>query len=173
MSKIRPFARLMTAEDFEVFFADLMCMFNSISCVTARDLHTMLSLDEALLRQRIQDLQHWRKIGLKTDADVDKYNADLEKRVRTLLQLTLGIVDSRVTQKVAKTGMARDYYAAERLQLRTGGGRHSSGPDSRRDSEVRELTPKLPGAAAANGSMGPSGRKIRKSQSGGDILARS
>lgn len=38
-------------------------------------------LDEAMLRQRIQDLQHWRKSGLRTAADVDKYNADLEKRV--------------------------------------------------------------------------------------------
>ena len=39
-----------------------------------------------MLRQRIQDLQHWRKIGLRTAADVDKYNTDLEKRVRVSSQ---------------------------------------------------------------------------------------
>ena len=62
-------------------------------------------------------------------------------------------------QKNAKANIARDFYATERLQLRTVGGRHSTGPDSRRDSEVRELTPKLP--ATTNGSAGPSGRKMR------------
>lgn len=149
----------MTAQDFEEFLADLMCTSFPLQHTFILFIFNFCLADEALLRQRIQDLQHWRKIGLKTAADVDKYNTDLEKRVS--LWLVEGVpLFTVVNQKAAKANLARDYYAPDRLQLRTGGGRHSTGPDSRRDSEVRELTPKLSGAGAANGNTG-SGRKMR------------
>ncbi|KAI6166024.1 hypothetical protein EDD17DRAFT_1774575 [Pisolithus thermaeus] len=99
VNRLRPFARLQTAEDYEVFVADI--------------------LYEAVLRKRIQELQHYRRMGLITTADIDKYEHDTIRRVN----------------------MARDYYPSERLnQLRAGGsGRESEG----RKSHERESTPKL------------------------------
>jgi len=94
LHRLRPFAKLQTAEDYEAFSADL--------------------LYESMLRRKIQELQHYRRLGLTTPADIEKYESDLAKRT---LQ--------------AKTG-PRD-YALERLQARVGG-RQSSGPDPRRSS---------------------------------------
>jgi transcriptional adapter 2-alpha len=37
--------------------------------------------DEAMLRKKIQELQHYRRAGLTTAADIDKYEADSIKRV--------------------------------------------------------------------------------------------
>ena len=34
-----------------------------------------------MLRKRIQELQHYRRMGLRTPADIDKYEADVAKRV--------------------------------------------------------------------------------------------
>lgn len=36
-----------------------------------------------MLRKRIAELQHYRRMGLSTVADIDKYETDLVKRVRT------------------------------------------------------------------------------------------
>ncbi|KAJ8515560.1 hypothetical protein ONZ45_g7047 [Pleurotus djamor] len=58
--RLKPFAKLQTAEDFEVFTTDI--------------------LYEAMLRKRIQELQHWRRLGLQTAADIDKYETDLANR---------------------------------------------------------------------------------------------
>jgi hypothetical protein len=41
--------------------------------------------DEHILRKRIQELQEYRRLGLKTAADIDKYEQDLIKRVRGVL----------------------------------------------------------------------------------------
>ncbi|KAK7469128.1 Transcriptional adapter ada2 [Stygiomarasmius scandens] len=116
--RLRPFARLQTASDYEAFASDI--------------------LYEALLRKRIKDLQDYRRLGLVTAADIEKYEVDISKRQQ------------------AKSAH-RDFYASERLQYRAGG-RQSSGPDQRRlasyDSESRrsherESTPKLPGSSSA------------------------
>jgi len=124
--RLRPFAKLQSAADYEVFCADM--------------------LYEALLRKRIQELQLYRRCGLRTASDIDKYLTDIDKRTQ------------------AKATVARDWYSSERLQLRTGGGRQSSGPDVRRSSYAsfgpdsegrksydRELTPKV-GGPAPNGA---------------------
>ena len=37
--------------------------------------------DEAMLRKRIQELQTYRKLGLRSAGDIEKYDADLAKRV--------------------------------------------------------------------------------------------
>ncbi|KAK0462629.1 uncharacterized protein EV420DRAFT_1619133 [Desarmillaria tabescens] len=116
--RLRPFAKLQTAADYEVFAADV--------------------LYEALLRQRIQELQQYRRLGLVTAADIDKYKSDLQKR--TLIKAN-----------------HRD-YPSDKHQYRPGG-RQSSGPDPRRASLVsfdsegrksneREATPRLPGSSA-------------------------
>ncbi|KIJ60052.1 hypothetical protein HYDPIDRAFT_99508 [Hydnomerulius pinastri MD-312] len=117
VQRLRPFARLQTAEDYEVFAADI--------------------LYEAMLRKRIQELQHYRRMGLTTSADIDKYEMDSIKRIQ------------------AKANMSRDYYSSERLnQLRAGGsGRESEG----RKSHERDTTPKLAGASATG--TGPPARR--------------
>ncbi|KAJ7752108.1 hypothetical protein B0H16DRAFT_1547447 [Mycena metata] len=112
--RLRPFARLQTAEDYESFSADI--------------------LYEAMLRKKIQDLQQYRRLGLSTAADIDKYLTDVAKRTQI------------------KTN-PREYYAAEKNR---GSGRQSSGPDRSslapegRKSHDRETSPKLDISAAAN-----------------------
>lgn len=63
LHRLRPFARLQTAADYEAFSTDM--------------------LYEALLRKRIQELQQYRRLGLCTAADIEKYDADLTKRTQT------------------------------------------------------------------------------------------
>ncbi|GJE90024.1 SWIRM-domain-containing protein [Phanerochaete sordida] len=115
--RLRPFARLQTAEDYEAFVAD--------------------AIWEAMLRKRIAELQHYRRMGLTNAADIEKYEVDLVKRTQ------------------ARATISRDYYPVERLNLRTGSARQSAGPDSRRDSEGPDGVRAGPAPAA-----GPSGRKI-------------
>lgn len=38
--------------------------------------------DEVSLRKKIQELQTYRRLGLTTPADIEKYEVDLAKRVR-------------------------------------------------------------------------------------------
>ncbi|EIW62794.1 chromatin-binding transcription regulator ADA2 [Trametes versicolor FP-101664 SS1] len=119
LHRLRPFARLQTAEDFEEFQADI--------------------LYEHILRKRIQELQHYRRMGLRTAADIDKYEADVAKRASV------------------KANLSRDYYVDRRLA----GARASSGPDPRRgsiDGDEREATPK-PGGSSVSGT-GPPVRKM-------------
>ncbi|THV05246.1 hypothetical protein K435DRAFT_745492 [Dendrothele bispora CBS 962.96] len=123
--RLRPFARLQTASDYETFATDI--------------------LYEALLRKRIKELQDYRRLGLVTAADIDKYEENAMRR-----------------------SAHRDFHTSERLQHRAGG-RQSSGPDQRRsslasfgDSEgrrshERESTPKLPASSSA-------GHIVRKAQ---------
>ncbi|KAL1742200.1 hypothetical protein HDZ31DRAFT_43748 [Schizophyllum fasciatum] len=77
LQRLRPFAKLQTAEDFEVFSADI--------------------LYEALLRKRIQDLQNYRRLGLQTTADIERYDIDLAKRAAS-----------------AKAATSHSYYARPR-----------------------------------------------------------
>ncbi|KAH9988469.1 hypothetical protein BJV74DRAFT_839522 [Russula compacta] len=60
--RLRPFARLQTAEDYEVFCTDI--------------------LYEAMLRKRIGELQQARRCGLTTAADIKKWEDDLYKRTQ-------------------------------------------------------------------------------------------
>ncbi|KAI0786581.1 hypothetical protein C8Q75DRAFT_734546 [Abortiporus biennis] len=119
LTRMRPFAKMQTADDFETFVADL--------------------LYESILRKRIAELQHYRRMGLTTPTDIDKYEVDLAKRT------------------AAKANANEKYYPP--TQLRPGSARQSLGPDSRRESErrshERELTPKV----SVTG-MGPPGRKM-------------
>ncbi|CCL99652.1 uncharacterized protein FIBRA_01672 [Fibroporia radiculosa] len=122
--RLRPFARLQTAEDFEVFCADI--------------------LYESLLRKRIQELQHYRRMGLTTAADIDKYEADVAKRSQV------------------KANLTRDYYSSERFQLRAGSGRQSSADPrtERGKSHEREMTPKAGSTTPNISGTGPPGRKM-------------
>lgn len=42
-----------------------------------------------MLRKRIQELQHYRRMGLLSVADIDKYETDVSKRVPTSHSLYL------------------------------------------------------------------------------------
>jgi transcriptional adapter 2-alpha len=79
LHRLRPFARLQTAEDYEAFATDILCTFTkeffTFSCFL------ILLSDEALLRKRIQELQTYRRLGLSTSSDIEKYEADHAKRV--------------------------------------------------------------------------------------------
>ncbi|ESK94029.1 transcriptional adapter 2 [Moniliophthora roreri MCA 2997] len=107
LHRLRPFARMQTAADYEVFTADI--------------------LYEALLRKRIKELQEYRRLGLVTAADIEKYENDVAKRTQ------------------AKTA-PREYHTSDRLQHRAGG-RQSLGPADDRRSHEREGTPKPSGTA--------------------------
>ena len=122
-----------------------------------------LPVDEHMLRKRIQDLQHYRRMGLRTSADIEKYDADVIKRASRLLSnRPLNVAADGIKKANVKANMAaRDYYSERRLA----GGRASSGPDPRRGSmdgdHEREATPKL-SAGGASGT-GPPARKMRTS----------
>jgi transcriptional adapter 2-alpha len=48
--------------------------------------------DEALLRKKIQELQLYRRCGLRTAGDIEKYESDVVKRVtHTYFKQTLEI----------------------------------------------------------------------------------
>lgn len=122
-----------------------------------------------MLRKRIAELQHYRRMGLSTVADIDKYETDLVKRVRTLhVQPTY--ISSRLIckQTQAKTNISRDYYPERLPQLRPGG-RQSSVADARTErgkSHEREATPgKAGGSGQGAPGAGISGRKMRTSYS--------
>lgn len=115
--RLRPFARLQTAEDYESFSTDI--------------------LYEAMLRKKIQDLQQYRRLGLLTAADIEKYVNDVAKRTQI-------------------KSNPREYYATEKQNR--AGGRQSSGPDRSslapfdsegRKSHDREVTPRLADVVSA------------------------
>lgn len=146
--RLRPFAKLQTAEDFEVFVADLMC--TSFRSRSARTVIDHLCLDESILRKRIQELQHYRRMGLTTAADIEKYEADVIKRVRQIFIAQLFLAHA-VNQTQLKQNVSRDFYPSDRLHSRPPG----------RGSSERELTPKVGGPPSAVTGTGPPGRKMR------------
>ncbi|KAF8872597.1 hypothetical protein CPB85DRAFT_1509189 [Mucidula mucida] len=60
LHRLRPFAQLQTAKDYEDFSNDI--------------------LYEALLRHRIAELQSYRRLGLQAAGDIEKYKTDVQKR---------------------------------------------------------------------------------------------
>ncbi|KAJ3800686.1 hypothetical protein GGU11DRAFT_814596 [Lentinula aff. detonsa] len=72
--RFRPFARLGTAADYEVFTADI--------------------LYEALLRKRIKELQDQRRLGLQTAGDVEKFDNDCGRRLLFFLAAPLNLANS-------------------------------------------------------------------------------
>ncbi|KIK63202.1 hypothetical protein GYMLUDRAFT_41530 [Collybiopsis luxurians FD-317 M1] len=111
--RLRPFSRLGTAADYETFTADL--------------------LYEALLRKRIKELQDYRRLGLQTAGDVERYEVDCTRR----------------NQIKASN---REFFSSNKAA------RQSSGPDQRRmnladesrKSNDREITPAVGSASASS-----------------------
>ena len=107
----------------------------------------MMQLDEAVLRKTIIDLQTYRRWGLRTPADIEKYNADLNKRVGNYIKMSLPSF-SFICKAQAKVNAPRDH---DRGHGRASG-RHSTGPDPRREDGIkpheREATPRLSGSTS-------------------------
>lgn len=98
--RLRPFAKLQSAADYEVLCADIVY--------------------EAMLRKRIQELQTYRRLGLRSAGDIEKYEADVAKRTH------------------ARATVDQDWHHSERIQ-RNGSARQSSVMDVR-GSEGPEST---------------------------------
>lgn len=63
------------------------------------------AIDEAMLRKRIQELQHYRRMGLTTPADIDKFDADSIRRVRhtaTSFRILTCVVGSRESKHISR-----------------------------------------------------------------------
>jgi len=70
-------------------------------------IHLTKASDEALLRKRIQELQTYRRLGLSTSADIEKYEADHAKRVSSYLNGCITVYEcfyaADATQSCANT----------------------------------------------------------------------
>ncbi|KAF8530496.1 hypothetical protein BU17DRAFT_36297 [Hysterangium stoloniferum] len=64
--KFRPYAKLQTVEDYDEFVNGM--------------------LYESALRRRIQELQHYRRLGISTSAEVEKYETELYQRANPSAQ---------------------------------------------------------------------------------------
>lgn len=111
--RLRPFAKLQSAADYEVFCADIVCKSYVIPSRSA-SLSQFKPQDEAMLRKRIQELQTYRRHGLRSAGDIEKYDTDLAKRVHHCLILIIGFCSpdlfSRYTQgrRCLATGIPRN-----------------------------------------------------------------
>ncbi|PAV18449.1 transcriptional adapter 2 [Pyrrhoderma noxium] len=92
VQRLKPLAKLQTASDYDAFVDGILL--------------------ETVLRKRIQELQHYRRMGLRTPADIERYELDLQKRAQ------------------AKATLATTSH--NHLNLRIGSSRGSVGPDPRR-----------------------------------------
>ncbi|KAA1471851.1 SWIRM-domain-containing protein [Dentipellis sp. KUC8613] len=136
--RLRPFARLQTAEDYEAFCTDM--------------------LYEAILRKRIAELQQYRRLGLTNAADVKKWEEDAYKRSQAKVNLSRDAYPSERLQQL-RAGSARQSSAPDT--------RHGSlvDPDGRR-SHDRELTPKLgPSGTGPPGRKAPAPLNLANSPS--------
>ncbi|EJD02636.1 uncharacterized protein FOMMEDRAFT_28357 [Fomitiporia mediterranea MF3/22] len=95
VQRLKPLAKLQTSQDYDNFVDGI--------------------LYECVLRKKIQDLQHYRRMGLKTAADIERYEADVQKRAQAKANLAAG---------------------SSYVQLRVGSNRGSAGPDPRRQGSV-------------------------------------
>jgi transcriptional adapter 2-alpha len=80
VNKIKVFARLQTREQHEAFIDGLLCASFSVSHV----FELTMSLDEMALRKRISELQEYRKAGLTSISEVDRYERDKNAKVGRL-----------------------------------------------------------------------------------------
>jgi len=111
--RYRPFAKLQTADDYEQWVDGM--------------------LYESTLRKRIAALQNYRRMGLTTLADAEKYEADVVKRIQVKTNINTG----------------REYSFSDRRGAHPShrGGSHPIDTDPRASSRDRESTPLLNGAA--------------------------
>ena len=54
-----------------------------------------------MLRKRIQELQQYRRMGLTTAADIDKFESDIVKRVCTIATGKVCCLENNITNFIA------------------------------------------------------------------------
>lgn len=106
-------------------------------------------LDEGLLRKRIQDLQQYRRLGLVTPADIERYDLDLARRVSIPLSSLYRFMFPQTQAKTAS-------YVSDKY--RNSVGRLSTGP-----TDENKATPDSAGGPTTASSSGPSAPRRRKS----------
>ena len=116
-----------------------------------------------MLRKRIQELQTYRRLGLRSAGDIEKYDADLAKRVHPGLIFATGSdLPDLFFKASARATVTRDGYASERIQ-RNGSARQSSVTDPR-GSEGPESTPKPGGQTNGAPARKPGESALAKSK---------
>lgn len=81
INKLKPLARLQTADDFENLVAGLIC--TQVLCLFLITIDMgcfYVTVDENTLKRRIAELQHYRTMGITTFAEADRY--DRERLIR-------------------------------------------------------------------------------------------
>jgi transcriptional adapter 2-alpha len=124
------------------------------------------AIDEAMLRKRIQDLQHYRRMGLTTTADIEKFDADSIRRVRhiatgLLCQVThlhgrlkrkqvylVTIILQNVCRSFVQAAVGEVIPSFPRCGLFVN---TTAGESEGRKSHERDSTPKIGGAASGTG----------------------
>ena len=81
--RLKPLAKLQTAEDYDQFVDGILCQFPYTLSGTLRLICGDFA-GESILRKRIQELQFYRRMGLRTITDIERYEMDVQKRVRFL-----------------------------------------------------------------------------------------
>ncbi|KAF8590925.1 SWIRM-domain-containing protein [Ramaria rubella] len=113
--KFRPYAKLQTAEDYEEFVNGM--------------------LYESMLRRRIQELQHYRRLGITSSGEAERYESDFYHRANPALQ--------------------RDQSMDRSSHIHRQGSRASFPPDSTGNGDQEGRRSRDPEPS----KVGPSGRK--------------
>jgi len=118
--KFRPYAKLQTAEDYDEFVNGM--------------------LYESALRRRIQELQHYRRLGISSSAEVEKYETELYHR----------------NARKANPSIQRDQSIDRTSHLHRQGSRASHPPDVSTNGESESRRSRDPEPPKA----GPSNRRL-------------
>lgn len=152
LHRLRPFARLQTAEDFEAFQADILCKCQTILQCLWNDAYSSLAADEHYLRKRISELQHYRRMGLRTAADIERYEADLVKRVRDRGPRYLRHAATRSSHHHRRRKPRRMRRRTTRTEYNPGSTTQDAHPlDRIRDASLMGMSVKLPPRSAQLG----------------------
>lgn len=144
INRVKPFARIQTSADYEEFLDGLMCACSpSASLLTGADDRT----DELMLRKRINELQEYRKVGLTTLADADRYEKEKVARVRAAVLAGVEIAEPRAQATARANGNYKEMMLVYKPATR------GPGSSLARPYDSREGTPQRPLGRKANQAL--------------------
>lgn len=139
VQRFKVFAKLQTAQDYEVLIEGLLCKSNDISISLSTD-----RKDEQNLRKRITELQDYRRMGVTTAQEAEAYEtakaarvSPLSSVIRSKLMIQAGYRPLIPRMDILPTG-ARANAGQHRFL-------HGSGTPTSKHGDSREATPRLPG----------------------------